>query len=1035
MGRSLVARVTPLACASILALPWFSGRAMAQSCDLVRDINRTALPFDSNPSWFMGCGGALFFRARTAATGVELWRTDGTPGGTRLVKDINPGVGDSTPSWLHCIRDSNGRDFLVFAADDGRRGTELWASDGTAQGTRLVKDIFAGPLSSEPGGLVRMGRRVYFWAYEPSTGFELWRSDGTTAGTTLVKDFWPGFRSSKPWVANLNWTGTRLMVVANDGKSGDEVWCSDGTAAGTVMLEVMPGPAGVWPLWMQNLSNKTVFSATGPSGNELYETDCTPAGTRLLKDIVPGIVGSEPQLPGPARIGNDLYFTAETPQTGRELWKTDGTAAGTVLVSDIAPGSTGSAPQSLWALNGTLYFDAFTPATGRELFKFSGGTVSLVADLLRGPADSDLRIAGYLPGKLLLSASDGRTGKELWRTDGTPAGTSLVKDIRAGAPGSDPDNFGWMSGRGLVFAADDGRAGRELWITNGTTASTQLLRDIDPGLLTESSNPGDLTACWGDSMLLRANDAVSGAELWKVDAGGISLLADIRAGPAGSWPSNFTCCWTGRASLTFFTADDGVHGTELWITDGTRAGTTLVKDVELGAPGSLPASLVCCDGCVLFTADTAANGRELYVSDGTPAGTRLVVDIDPGAASSAPADLVALDGRVVFSASAPALGRELWVSDGTPAGTILLRDIAAGRTGSNPEGLYRLGRRILFAAADDVRGSELWVTDGTSRGTVLVADIRTGSAGSYPRGLARLGSRVLFRATTDAHGSELWVSDGTSAGTALVKDILPGGRSSSPVRLTKSGGRVFFAATDDGGEELFVTDGTAAGTKRVLDIEPGSGGSTPADFVSASTGVYFTAFKSPLHGGHGRELWFSDGTAGGTREACDVATGSASSKPSDLTFFRGALYFHADDVAHGRELFRLSNPGAHAEVLGRGSRSTFSTLESTNPVLGSAAVHTYDGGPSGHVGVVLLARPSLPYTVPGVFAAGACGLLDLSAFVIVGGVTPPSGTWSLLVPNWPAFVGARFNTQIWWVRSTGRLMIETSNGVHLLAGV
>jgi trimeric autotransporter adhesin len=82
-------------------------------------------------------------------------------------------------------------------------------------------------------------------------------------------------------------------------------------------------------------------------------------------------------------------------------------------------------------------------------------------------------------GILYFSAEDGVNGKELWRTDGTEAGTFMLKDINAGSASSSPSRL-FQIGEQLIFFADNGVDGRELWRTDGTSDGTYLLYDTNP---------------------------------------------------------------------------------------------------------------------------------------------------------------------------------------------------------------------------------------------------------------------------------------------------------------------------------------------------------------------------------------------------------------------------------------------------------------------------------------------------------------------------------------------------------------------------
>jgi ELWxxDGT repeat protein len=236
----------------------------------------------------------------------------------------------------------------------------------------LVKDIFPGLGNSSPGYLTAVGNTLFFSATGVSGGKELWKSDGTAAGTVLVKDIRPGLSTSYP--VSLTAVGNTLFFRADDGVNGGELWKSDGTAAGTVLVgDIRPGSSGSYPRHLTAVGSTLFFSAdNGVNGRELWKSDGTAAGTVLVKDIRPGSSNSYPG--NLTAVGNTLFFTADNGVNGRELWKSDGTAAGTVLVKDIRPGSSNSYPSNLTAVGNTLFFTADNGVNGRELWALNVGT-------------------------------------------------------------------------------------------------------------------------------------------------------------------------------------------------------------------------------------------------------------------------------------------------------------------------------------------------------------------------------------------------------------------------------------------------------------------------------------------------------------------------------------------------------------------------------------------------------------------------------------------------------------------------------------
>ena len=212
----------------------------------------------------MNVNGTLYFGATNEVGGIELWKSDGTFGGTVQVKDIFAGPLSSNPNYL-----ANVNGTLYFRARDAASGYELWKSDGTTAGTVQVKDIYAGEADSNPGSLTNVNGTLYFRATDATGGFELWKSDGTAAGTVQVKDIGAGIISSFPrYLTNASGT---LYFHANDGVIGNEVWKSDGTAAGTVLVTDIAVPGASDPFQFTFVDDVLFVTATTAQfGSELY---------------------------------------------------------------------------------------------------------------------------------------------------------------------------------------------------------------------------------------------------------------------------------------------------------------------------------------------------------------------------------------------------------------------------------------------------------------------------------------------------------------------------------------------------------------------------------------------------------------------------------------------------------------------------------------------------------------------------------------------------------------------------------------------
>jgi ELWxxDGT repeat protein len=384
--------------------------------------------------------------------------------------------------------------------------------------------------------------------------------------------------------------------------------------------------------------------------------------------------------------------------------------------------------------------------------------------------------------------------------------------------------------------------------------------------------------------------------------GDVAPLFDFNPSGSGfSSPNGIDGLYQELNGMVYFAANNSVNGRQLWKSDGTAVGTSIVKLIN--PTNSEIAGLKSVSDSLYFSANGGSSGRELWKSDGTDTGTAIVKDINPGSASSDPSGFTHLSNTILFSASNSLFGRELWKSDGSGAGTVLVKDINSGQASSNPGNIVMLGSKACFVANDGSSGWELWTSDGTASGTTLVRDINPGSGSSLgPISQVVIDGVLYFRANDGSNGAELWRSDCTESGTMRVKDIRPGELSSGPQSLTNVNGILYFIANDGtSGYELWRSNGTESGTVRVKDIQSGLVGSGPHYFM---TNVNGTLFFSANDGNSGLELWKSDGTEAGTSRIKDIRIGVEGSDLRDGMNAQGMLYFRADDGINGSELWR-----------------------------------------------------------------------------------------------------------------------------------
>lgn len=835
---------------------------------------------------FSGRPFAGMLRGCSAANDLELYKTDGTPGGTAILKEI--GVNHASPTNVAKVGA-----LLYFSANDGINGQELWRSDGTPGGTWMVKDIRVGSGASSPTNITAVGANLFFSADDGVNGRELWFSDGTSAGTVLVTDIRVGGNSNP---GNLRDLGGLLVFTADDGVNGVELWKSDGSAGGTVLAaNINTAPAtGSSITGPVVLGANLYFSANnGTSGAELWKFDGTNA---TMTEIRAGATGSNPA--GFYVHSGQVYFSANDGTNGAELWSTDGTV--TSMKANIRAAGASSSPANFATMGANLYFSA-TNTNGVELYSWNGTVATEVANINPGAANSSPTLLTAVGSTLFFKADNGAVGAELWKSDGTGPGTVLVKDILASGVTSSNATLLTAVGSNLFFIANDGTNGIELWTSDGTGAGTVMVKDLYAG--SSNGNPTNLVNL-GGTLFFVAPDPTYGIELQKSDGtlAGTSVAVDIFSGvTASAAVSNFV----GLGGFTFFQANDGVMGAELWRTDGTAAGTSLFRDIRTGANASTPTGMVAFGGGFVFAANDGTNGNELWKSDGTTGGTVLIASpvaggINAAGANSNPTGMTVMGANVYFAADDGTNGIELWKSDGTT--NALVRNIAAGIASSSPTQLIAAGSNLFFVADDGVNGQELWVSDGTGGGTVLLKDISAGIAPSIITQMTPVGALLFFVTDDGVNGNELWVSDGTPVGTQLVLDIVPGSGSSDPSDLAAFGGLLYFSAYQAGsGRELWKSNGTAIGTSIAVELRAGATSGNPRGMTSYAGSLWFAGDDGS---GKGMELIKSDGTPGGTALFVEINPGAGDAYPNTFSVMGAEMYFVATDGTTGRELYK-----------------------------------------------------------------------------------------------------------------------------------
>jgi len=957
----------------------------------------------------------------------------------QLIKDFNTTPISAADSDATPVATLGSGDVLVVAMVP-QFGEELWVTDGTAAGTQLLSDINPGYQGSDPAEFVSLpSGDVLFVATTPSSGRELWRTDGTAAGTVLVKDVLPGASGSGP--AELTAVGSFVAFFADDGVHGIEPWRTDGTAGGTTMIADVNVTGGIsngtariatlsatefvftalfqqWRMFKSDgtaggttfvktfaqtgngpsdfceLGGKVVFEANTLTitGTSRWVSDGTFAGTVPLG--LPGI--------GANQVAGGLAYFCSGPSYN-QLWRTDGTIGGTYSVTTISSGSPGSArPDFLGAVGNLVVFTAHDGSGSifdRKLFASDGtaaGTVNIGSPSTSNYYGSNT--ASLVAGQLYFEAVDnGLYG--VWCSDGTVAGTKFIDNGRG-------QSF-LAASNAIVFGGTDYSAGYELLVTDGSAAGTGVLVDLNNN--TGATAPAAtlrFPATFRDQVVISADDGVSGEELWLTDGtvAGTHRITDIGPGATGIDVRHVAS----TDAFLFFSVNQPAPS-DPWISDGTLAG---LQQLPMSAqyPGFVTGSATAFGDKVVFTAYTTAESGEPWISDGTLAGTHAIANLEPGAATSGQAFYYHWNGRMFFIHYTDANGWEPWTTDGTASGTYQLQETSPGSAGNGQFVAQGVGDLVFFLGPDTQH--QLWVTDGTSAGTLRLS--LPGYASSGPRFLTPVGDRLAYVRVVGT-GTQLAVSDGTLAGT----QDLP---LTNVTLLAPIDGEIALVIIDDGvSSTAWTTDGTAAGTQMMGPMSiSGSGGSSYRPAWNPSDDKLVLEVDDPVVG---RELFVTDGTVAGTHLLFDLAPEHAN--PGGVMRVGQQVVFVGSDGIHGTELhaFDLSLLEDEAvSVIGTGCPGTGAVVPQL-AIDGEADA----SNPAGFDLVVSDTLPATPVVLAFASAVGAqpfsgCTLWTAGAGIFAFGASDLTGSATFAVSTQPALFGQQFVAQAFPIDPAGPIL-------------
>lgn len=557
-------------------------------------------------------------------------------------------------------------------------GRELHRTDGTSQGTSIVKDIV--PIgSSNPSGLVAVGNNVFFSADDVvGTGRELWFSDGTELGTTQMVD---------------SLSGVDLYGAPLDGA----------------------------PELLGELDGELLFTTTNQfQDRELWLSDGTDSnsnpGTRELKNI--NLFTQDSDVNDLYVVGDDIFFSGNDGVNGETLFKLDTTTDTVTQVFDASPSSADQISELnvLDPVTGTALFYSNTTGVNGQIYLLDPTNLVTPVTALAAQQPIELdedgtRFVVYDNWAYFVS-SDSTSGIELWRIDAAGS-TERLTDLIPGIPSSEPRSLAVFNQR-IYFSADTnstnvefGNVGRELFSYDPDGEVVNLVADLRMG--TSDGSPSQLTVM-GDQLFFTGNNGTNGIELLYLDFNEtVHPLTDIRAGGGSSLPRNLTVI----DDVLYFSAASSDLNFEPYRTDGTTNGTYRLADIQPGGGGSDPRDFTKFGSDIYYSAGDLANGRELYRSDGTENDATLVTDLLPGLSGSDPIPLADNGHRLIFSAQGQGNGqRELWVTDGSAERTFLVDDLnPIENQGSSPSDMVEVNGVFYFAASNGSTGQELFRMD------------------------------------------------------------------------------------------------------------------------------------------------------------------------------------------------------------------------------------------------------------------------------------------------------------------------------------
>ena len=854
-------------------------------------------------------------------------------------------------------------EYFFFTANQGVLGTELWRSDGTVEGTTLVKDIAKGSFSSFFGGIftpqaTTIGNKVYFVANDAIDDNQIWVSDGTEAGTQPITNFGPGSFSA------LNVINNELIFLRTLPWGGTQIWKSDGTPEGTNL--VTNNLEGDFNAYRPMAFNGHLYFWLGSQQDQTYNlwrTDGAQAQPTLL---IENIIFKHrdrynaPTLQPMYAYQGSLYAIFETADLKRGLYRIEGNDVQVILSFPSFSGLYDFAPflSDATILNDKLYMYLHDPDAGKiQLIEIDNGTANTILEnqvfefYSTFPNSSNMIGQGNsLYFTYFASSSQENTATVSYNTT-----TGELKEIQDLGEGKSPFNFGSDLQPNRFF-----RVGEDAIVMSNSNFGENLYLIKD-----DIANPltGELfiirypTIFNNQFFFPNIRDEMAGEEWWTID---LETNATVRFTDLNKARPTNNRSFIKLGEQFFFRSDTDSLGDELWVSDGTIEGTRVLMDIDTTGDSD-PDGIVTLNNRLLFAANSAGEGRGPWYYDVTTDSTSRLINFG-FSRPVFPKGFVKSGNKGYMAVERTNEQSLIYESDGTPEGTTIFYRLPIVDSTNNQFKITRqlsaVNNGLVFIQDDFTKAEDelvfignleepnpVIIASGTFDQEVFAAndvfffnyqteqaenldqiayyDTRTGTKGQiFPSNFGMINvdleiafnNQLIFEATTLELGREYWQYDPIT-NQAQSLDINPGAANGTGLQsetFTELNGVLYFQANDDqNGLELWAMDSTTMEPILFLDILEGPASSCPRMLKAIDNEFYFSAFRPDT----GYELWVSNGTIEGTNLVVDILEGPASSNPFDIVNIGEVLYILAGSEQEGQQIWRFDRITGTKELL------------------------------------------------------------------------------------------------------------------------